>query len=100
MRFWHFSVSNYAQQLFFTTHQDQMKNWKMKRLASLDLRKKIMHIESKMYSLCFDVKKITSPPPTVELKPISDELTTDDELCEATAARDNCAREVPLRFKF
>ena len=43
---------------------------------------------------------VTRPPPTVELNPISDELTTDDELCEATAARDNCAKEEPLRFKF
>ena len=36
----------------------------------------------------------------VELKPISDELTTDGELCEAMAAWDNCAMEDPPRFKF
>jgi hypothetical protein len=43
---------------------------------------------------------VTRPPPTVELNPMSDELTTEDELCDATAALDSCANEEPLLFRF
>ena len=46
---------------------------------------------------------VTLPPPTAELKPIKDgfPLPGAVELCDAaTAARDNCARDEPLRFRF
>ena len=47
---------------------------------------------------------VIRPPPTAELKPMSDGLPPlpgARELWEAaTAARDNCAKEEPLRFKF